>query len=83
MAYDDALERPVPPPAGYVVGRELVFPSYDYHAVRGEGGAGPAALAAWAWRALRAAQPVWCADDPGPSLAGLRERLGRRLGSGS
>lgn len=79
MAYDDALERRVQPAAGYALGRELVFPSYDYHAVRHEGRTGPVHLAAWAWRAVRAAQPVWCADDPGPALAALGDRLGRRL----
>jgi predicted ATP-grasp superfamily ATP-dependent carboligase len=79
MAYEDALGRPTPASPGYAVGRELVFPSYDWPAVRQAGHVGPAGLLAWMWRTARADQPVWSPDDPGPCLAALGERLSRRL----
>jgi predicted ATP-grasp superfamily ATP-dependent carboligase len=78
--YDDALGRPALRPAAYAVGRELIFPYYDYHAVTLDGSPGPAALLAWAWRAVRAVQPVWCADDPGPAIGELLARGARRVG---
>jgi predicted ATP-grasp superfamily ATP-dependent carboligase len=77
--YDDALGRPLRRREGYAVGRELMFPYYDYHAVTLDGPPGVAALAAWAWRAARAVQPVWCLDDPWPALSEVAAGAVRRL----
>jgi predicted ATP-grasp superfamily ATP-dependent carboligase len=77
--YDDALGRPVRDVTTYDEGRELVYPYYDYHAMRAAAAFGPARAAAWAARAMTAIQPVWALDDPLPALAGVASVVGRRL----
>lgn len=79
QAYDDALGRPVKAVDDYDVGRELIFPYYDYHALRREGRLGPAALARWAERTARAVQPVWSGDDPVPAVAAVARQVAERL----
>jgi predicted ATP-grasp superfamily ATP-dependent carboligase len=77
--YDEALGRPGREPESYRVGRELVYPYYDYHALRAEGQRGVAALARWAWRMIGAVQPVWTLDDPHPALAALAAQVTGRV----
>lgn len=75
MAYADALGGPVESAATVRTGRLCVYPYYDVHAAwRGLRG-GELAVGPWARSWLGATFPVFAADDPGPALTGVGERL--------
>ena len=82
LAYEDALGEPVNTIATYAVGRRCAYPYYDWNAAR-PGARGIAAVLRWTSEMVRADQPVWAADDPGPaaqeSWRTVRGRL-RRTG---
>ncbi|MGH7585904.1 MAG: hypothetical protein ACREMH_06635 [Gemmatimonadales bacterium] len=78
LAYEDALGEAVATIATYRVGRRCAYPSYDWSAVR-ETARTPGTLLTWAAEVLRADQPIWAWDDPGPSAGEAWRMLKGRL----
>ena len=68
LMYRDSLGLPVGDVPGYRTGQTLMYPPYDFSAVRPFGRDGHPSFARWCWQALRADQPVWRWSDPGPGL---------------
>ena len=81
MAYLDALGRAVSPaPTGkYDAGVSLVYPYYDYQAIKNLPTAAKPGMFEWLGTVLRSKQPVASWDDPIPWIAGIGSLLSRRL----
>ena len=70
LAYRDALGLPLEDLMTYDVGRELVYPYYDYFACRELLRRGRLSLVEWGRSWSRAMQPVFRWDDPFPAWEG-------------
>lgn len=77
MAWRDAQGMTVPTVERYAVGRRLVYPYYDYYALRATG-SGPLPLRLLA-AVMRSSQPVWTWSDPAPALRAVSAILAGRL----
>lgn len=79
MLYRDALERPVSEESDYEVGLKMAYPYYDWHAIKSlplsDRPSPGELLATW----IRAVNPIFAWDDPGPSLVSLIDRGRSRL----
>ena len=69
LAWLDALGLPASRVRTYEEGRRCVYPYYDWHATRGEGGRSPTGMLRWLASSLTADQPVFRWSDPRPGLA--------------
>jgi len=68
LAYRAALGLPLDPPKRYEVGRTMMYPYYDHPACRALVPGRVAAARRFLADLVRADQPVFCWDDPGPAL---------------
>ena len=78
LAYRDALGEPVDSVMEYSVGRRCVYPYYDWAAIRALGPTRPTHLG-WLREVAGAAQPVWSAEDPIPSLMEVTGLIARAV----
>ncbi len=86
MAYDDAHGREVAEVDVYPIGKTCIFPYHDLYPMRSLVAARQTGWWRWAVEISKALQPVGCADDPMPAIAGtayiLRKYLRKRIGHG-
>lgn len=80
MAYQDALDRPVPEVRSYAIGRTHVYPYFDYFACRALRQRGELSLWQWARSWLSSGQPVFQLGDPLPGLGGAMRIVSRFVG---
>ncbi len=71
MAYRDALGLAVTPPVDYEVGVSLVYPYYDYQAIKNQPKETTPGMFEWLSLVSRSKQPIWSWDDPMPWAAGM------------
>lgn len=79
MAYQDALGETIETVEGYQVGLQSAYPELDWHAVRSMPPAERPGMLRLVSTWLRAVQPVFSWDDPGPQLLVFLTRIRRRL----
>lgn len=81
MAYLDALERSVTPPEKYDIGVSLVYPYYDYQALKRLPAETKPGMMDWLTTVMRSKQPVASPDDPMPWIAGIGSLASRWIRS--
>lgn len=75
LAYEGALGQISAPAKGYITGKKLVYPSYDYNACRKLIRQGLLTHRAWARDWIGALYPIFQWDDPFPSMAAILKNV--------